>query len=302
MMFRVGKKVGWILDDGERVGRWLFSTTTSFGPELMANFTPAPIPSDGITSAPDGNIQRSDQAVPESSPGGANRLLVFACVAGLIAGVASLLVGEVILNRYQSDLNPPLQNNPNPEDMRRWKDARLYSATFTFTTLGGLLGLALGLAGGLARRSVSASAMAAILGLLLGSIIAASFSLILVSIFFKNHHPQSSDLIYPLFTHGAIWSAVGAVGGLAFGLGLGGRGRWKATLVGGLMGAAAATVVYELVGALFFASNKTDLPLSSSSTTRGMALLLVASLSSIGAVLALHQPAKQAARSPVASS
>jgi hypothetical protein len=231
-----------------------------------------------------------------------SQLLVFAFVAALLAGVASLLVGELILNRYQSDLNPPIQNNPSPEDVRRWKDARLYSATFTFTALGGLLGLTLGLAGGLARRSVSASAMAAILGLLLGSTIAASFSLVLVSIFFKNHDPQSSDLLFPLFTHGAIWSVVGAVGGLAFGLGLGGRGRWKATLVGGLSGAAAATVVYELVGALFFASNKTDLPLSSSSTTRGMALLLVASLSSIGAVMALRQPAKQAARSSVPSS
>jgi hypothetical protein len=103
----------------------------------------------------------------------------------------------------------------------------------------------------------------------------------------------------PLLTHGAIWSAVGAVGGLAFGLGLGGRGRWKATLVGGFIGAAVATVIYELVGAVVFASSKTDLPLSSSSTTRGMALLLVASLSSIGAVLALRRSAKREARSSV---
>jgi hypothetical protein len=103
----------------------------------------------------------------------------------------------------------------------------------------------------------------------------------------------------PLLTHGAIWSAVGAVGGLAFGLGLGGRGRWKATLVGGFIGAAVATVIYELVGAIVFPSSKTDLPLSSSSTTRGLALLLVASLSSIGAVLALRRSAKREARSSV---
>jgi hypothetical protein len=120
--------------------------------------------------------------------------------------------------------------------------------------------------------------------------------------FFKNYDPRSGDLVLPLLTHGAIWSAVGGVGGLAFGLGFGGRGRWKATLVGGLTGAAAATVVYELVGAMVFASSKADLPLSSSSTTRGMALLLVASLSSIGAVLASRQLAKQPARSSVPSS
>ena len=89
-------------------------------------------------------------------------------------------------------------------------------------------------------------------------------SLIFLSIFFTRYDPQSGDLVLPLLTHGAIWSAVGAFGGLAFGLGLGGQGRWKATMVGGLVGAAAATVVYELVGALVFASSKTDLPLSSS--------------------------------------
>ena len=73
---------------------------------------------------------------------------------------------------------------------------------------------------------------------------------VLVSVFFKRHDPQSVDLLLPLLTHGAIWSAVGAIGGLAFGLGLGGQGRWKATMMGGLLGAAAATVVYEMVGAL----------------------------------------------------
>ena len=136
---------------------------------------------------------------------------------------------------------------------------------------------------------------------MLGAAAAAASSLILVSLFYKYHDPLSSDLIFPLLTHCAIWSAVGAVGGLAFGVGLGGPGRWKATMVGGLTGAAAASVVYELVGALVFASSKTDLPLSSSSTTRGLALLLVAGLSSIGAVVALHQPAKPAAKSSMVS-
>jgi vacuolar-type H+-ATPase subunit I/STV1 len=257
--------------------------------------------SDPTSAVDDTTASLPASAVSELPSERIGRLLVIAAVAGLAAGVVSELIGELILNSYHSDLNPPLQMNPNAEDMRRWREARLYSATLTFSTLGGLLGLALGLAGGFARRSTAASAGAANLGLVLGSATAGSFSLILVSIFFKGYDPQSGDLLFPLLTHGAIWSAVGAVGGLAFGLGLGGRGRWKATLVGGFTGAAAATIVYELVGAVVFASSKTDLPLSSSSMTRGMALLLVACLSSIGAVLALHQPAKREARSSVSS-
>ena len=258
-------------------------------PEL-SHFDPTTaIGADTATGAASTSLERPAERI--------GRLLIFAIFAGLAAGLASDLIGERILSSYQVDLNPPVQQNPNPEDMRRWRDARLYSATLTFTTLGGLLGLALGLAGGLARRSIVASILAALLGFVLGSAAGASISLILVSMFFKNHDPQSGDLLLPLLTHGAIWSVLGAVGGLVFGLGLGGRGRWKLTLVGGLLGAAAATVVYELVGALAFASSKTHLPLSASSTTRGMALLLVASLASIGAVLALRQPRRAENRS-----
>ena len=85
--------------------------------------------------------------------------------------------------------------------MRRWKQARVYTATFTFTTLGGLLGLALGLAGGLARRSVAASSLAAASGLVLGSVAAGVSSLALVSYFYKTFDPNSGDLLLPLLTH-----------------------------------------------------------------------------------------------------
>ena len=202
-----------------------------------------------------------------------------------IAGAASVVAGEIILGRYGAALLPPPSINPDPELMRRWREARLYSASLSFTTLAGLLGLAMGLAGGLARRPAVASVRAAFVGLALGIAVVAPMSLALVSRFFARHDPQSVDLLFPLLTHGAIWSAVGAIGGLALGLGLGGQGRWKATLAGGLVGGGAATIIYEIVGALAFASSKTDLPLSSSATTRVMAQLLVATLSAMGAVL-----------------
>jgi vacuolar-type H+-ATPase subunit I/STV1 len=266
------------------------------------------VPHDPESSALPGSLAAPVEAAPCLAPTSQKsfldqhgRLLALALAAGLVAGVASLLAGEVILNRYQSDLLPTLKLRPSAEDMRRWRSARLYSATLTFTTMGGFLGLAMGLAGGLARCSVLASVRAAILGLLLGAAAVGLMALVLVSIFFQRHDPQSGDLVLPLLTHGAIWSAVGAIGGLAFGLGLAGRGRWKATLVGGLVGAAAATIVYEIVGALAFASDKTDLPVSSSITTRAMAQLLVAILSAVGAVLALRQSAKREASSPAPS-
>jgi hypothetical protein len=226
------------------------------------------------------------------------RLLAFAIAGAVIAGVGSVLTGEVVLNRYQSALTPPPKISPTTEDIRRLRDARVFSAALTFTAMGGFLGLALGFAGGLARRSVQAGFHAASLGLLVGAAAAGSLAFLLVSLFFNKYDPQSSDLVLPLITHAAIWSAVGAIGGTAFGLGLGGRGRWMATLVGGLLGAAAASVIYEIVGAIAFASSKTDLPLSAALTTRVLAQFSVALLAAVGAVLASNHSARKELASP----
>ena len=280
---------------GDRHGPKITSTNGKAGADPMVPHDPESSASSVSVAAPAGARPYRGPTSEESFPDQHGRLMALALAAGLVAGVASLLAGEEILRGYQSDLLPKLKIRPSAEDMQRWSSARLYSATLTFTTMGGFLGLTMGLAGGLAQRSVFAGVRAAILGLLLGAAAAGFMALVLVSIFFQKHDPQSGDLVLPLLTHGAIWSAVGAIGGLAFGLGLGGRGRWKATPVGGLVGAAAATVVYEIVGALAFATSKTDLPVSASITTRAMAQLLVAILSAVGAVLALRQSAKSEA-------
>src|SRR5262249_47506291 len=232
---------------------------------------------------------------PPPPPVGMGRLLAFASIAGLVAGAAALVAGEIIMERYRGDLFQPIATHPRPEDMQRWRNARVYSAVLTFTALGGFLGLALGLAGGLARRSALAGASAATAGLLLGAAAVAALSRVLVSYFFKTHDPQSNELLLPLLTHGAIWSTVGAIAGLMFGLGLGGKGRWKATLAGGLGGAVTATIIYEIVGALAFASRKTDLPVSSSIASRGMAHLLIAILTAAGAAWALRQSPRRKA-------
>jgi hypothetical protein len=257
--------------------------------------------SGGTSAAPEGKTPRSVAAGPEPSPVGTSRLLLFCLVAALLAGTASLLAGEAIVHHYDEDLLPPAKYNPSHEEIARWHHARLYCATASFAAMGGGLGLAMGMAGGLARRSIFRGASVAIMGLLLGTIFAASASLLLVPIFYKNHDPQSGDLIFPMLTHGAIWSVLGAIGGLVFGLALGDKGRWKSTLVGGFVGGAAATVVYEIVGALAFPMDRTDLPLAASITTRAMAQLLVAILSAVGVVVASQQSSTRQAPSSLAS-
>ena len=124
--------------------------------------------------------------------------------------------------------------------------------------------MAMGLAGGLASRSLSGRRRRRGLSVTLARHGRRGF----VSHRFwcrisSRVRPESGDLVLPLLTHGAIWSAVGAIGGLAFGLGPAAKAAGKPRLVGGLVGAAAATIVYEIVGAVAFASSKTDLPVSS---------------------------------------
>jgi hypothetical protein len=263
----------------------------------MVPIDPTSLDSDGALPAPTGNQPQIGPATLEPAPGERSRLFAFALLAGLIAGAASLFIGERILTAYQSELIPKLKFRPTAEDTHRLTEARFRSATLTFTTMGGLLGLAMGVAGGMTRRSAFASARAAFLGLVLGTVAAASTALALLPIFFWKYDPHSGDLLVSLLTHGVIWSVVGGIGGLALGLGFGGPGHWKQTLSGGLAGGAAAAIVYEIVGALAFASDKTDLPVSSSITTRAMAQLLVAILSAVGASLAFRQAAKREATS-----
>jgi hypothetical protein len=57
-------------------------------------------------------------------------------------------------------------------------------------------------------------------------------------------------MISSLLVHGLPWAAIGALGGLAFGIGLGGGVRAARGLLGGLVGALAGAVLYEILGAL----------------------------------------------------
>jgi hypothetical protein len=250
-------------------------------------------PADSNLDAPSGPPDKAFAAV-----GGQSRLLGMALVAGLLAGVAALLAGEAILEAYRADLNPKMQRGMDAQVGRRFASAHLASASGTYATLGAIVGVSLGLAGGLARRSASAGVRAALLGCVVGSVAGVSTSLLVLPNFFKHHDPQSTDLVSPMMTLGSICSSIGAAGGLAFGIGLGGRHRWVKSLVGGLLGAALATVAYEVIGAIAFATDKTELPISQTPTTRAMLHVLVAVLTAAGSALALGLSQKQEAAPP----
>lgn len=206
--------------------------------------------------------------------------------AGIAAGVGSWRATEGVLDVYEPALRPARKPMPTMDDAIQYWMAQVASGTAAFGAMGGILGLAFGMAGGAVRRSVRAAGKAGAVGLLAGSAVAAGVARAVLPVCYMRVDPQSHDLLIPLLYHEALWSLAGAVGGLAFGLGTGGRGLWVKTAFGGWVGAAFATAVYEVVGAIAFPTHQAQYPLPGSPTTRALAPVLVALGAAIGMVLA----------------
>jgi hypothetical protein len=236
----------------------------------------------GPPAAPTATAARAE-AVP-SPPGGSPWLVL---AAAILAGIIAWLGGEAIHGRYDA----PLLDSFHPRSKEM--GAMVASATIregmqAFAMLGAALGLAMGLAGGLARRSIPAALASGSLGLVLGAVAGAGSVVELVPYYLKYVNRDGDDLVWPLLTHGGIWSAVGAAGGLAFGLGLGGWRRAGRALVGGLVGALVAVLIHEVVGPLAFPLAKTGEPISESWVSRLFARLVVTVLTAAGAALAVR--------------
>jgi hypothetical protein len=132
----------------------------------------------------------------------------------------------------------------------------------------------------------------------LGGLAVAGTAWLILPVVFVRMDPQSNDLTVPLLCHAAVWSVAGAAGGFAFGLGVGGRDRGLRTALGGFLGAALASGVYEVVGALAFPTHRTHLPVSTSPETRALAQILIGLGTAVGAVLAMREPTPK--RKPIA--
>jgi hypothetical protein len=152
--------------------------------------------------------------------------------------------------------------------------AEIRNAEVALGLMGASVGLAFGLAGGLARASARAGVMAGILGLVLCTAAGAGAAQIAVPlanrIHLKDPGSLSGEMISSLLVHGLPWAAIGAVGGLAFGIGLGGGANAARALLGGLIGALAGAVLYEILGALVLPGAKIIEPVAA---TWGIRLL-----------------------------
>ncbi len=104
-------------------------------------------------------------------------------------------------------------------------------------------------------------------------------------------------MLLPILLLGGIWSAVGAAGGLAFGIGMGGRDRILLGALGGLVGAALGTILYEVLGAMAFPIAETGSPIAATSPTRLLGRVMVTLSAAAGAAIMIQgSPKSQAAK------
>ena len=240
-----------------------------------------------IVPEPDTNAPGLKTNVPAGVPRpGRGRIL--AIVAGVVAAIVSWGACEATSGRFQPKRSADAMNSMavqfENEELNR---TEVKNAALAYGLQGAILGLVLGLAGAAARGSAGAGAgfTAAAVGLLLGGTIGSGAAIGAFMALFRFVGANHEDLLPVLLAHEAAWAPIGAVGGLAFGLGLGGRGRVARALAGGVLGAAVAVLMYEAGGSLLFPLDRTGDPVAATSMARLFAHGAVGLLTALGAVL-----------------
>jgi hypothetical protein len=261
---------------------------------------------------PKTNDPLGDQAAPgapETASASSTRSWSIILAAGLAAGFIAFGIGEVAPILVPVSLEVPMEVRKDRSALPQVIQGRIMisrdrAAALAYGGLGMVLGLALGVAGGLIRRSPRAAIAAGFIGMVLGGAGGAGATLGLLPSFHATRAAASdeewnNDLLLALRTHGGIWVTVGAAAGLALGLGIGGTARTVRAIIGGMLGAALGTIIYEFIGALAFAVAETFRPTAVTPTPRLLAHFAVALCVSVMAFwfaeyLQVHRRARRA--------
>jgi hypothetical protein len=219
------------------------------------------------------------------------RLWLLTLAAGALAGLVSWWAAEPIYGRYRPEPSRsrgmPSIEESNANELKL-REGITTETSYILATLGAAVGLALGLAGGLARGSIRAALAAGVVGLVVAAAGGFVATRLMLPIYFGSYRPDGNDLGLAILAQGVIAAVVGAAAGAAFGLGLrdGGRLLDFRFLAGGLLGAIAGVLVYQLAGAIAFPFDGTALPVSAKQVTRLLDHGSIAMLCALGVLTA----------------
>jgi hypothetical protein len=226
----------------------------------------------------------------EASHGLPIRAWGLSLIAGVAAGLVGWLGGEAVLDHFAAEGKPMNVYGTivSQASLASIHAAEVKNGMLAFAILGGAVGAGMGLAGGLARGRVRSALLAAAVGLGLGVAVALATTWACGLAYRRWFDEVAENLVASLLFHGAIWSSIGAAGGLAFGIGLGGRGHLARELLGGFLGGWLGTLLFEVIGTTAFPMDRTFQPVSLSWGSRLAGRLAVAVCVAIGTALTLQ--------------
>jgi hypothetical protein len=206
-------------------------------------------------------------------------------VSGLAAALVGWLGGEAVQGYHKPEMRMVMDvqrlvpgTTAETENAATVKNSRLAIAIF-----GGAMGLALGVAGGIASHSVWRTVLVGVVGAgaaVAVGLLGARYGL---HSYYARLVPDPNDYLTPIRVHAAIWGGLGAVGGLAFGLGFGSLRRLPLAVVGAGVGALLATALFHVLGGLVLEEAQVTDPVATSSLVRLVSYMLVALLTAAGA-------------------
>jgi hypothetical protein len=205
--------------------------------------------------------------------------------AGIIGGITAWFAGELAHGFFRPRLyEVQAMGMTSMQPSRQSREAAdSANAMLSLALLGGVTGLIMSLAGGIACRSPVRGAMGALPALVSGAAVAVLVSMALIPFFFRGLVPDTNDLLTPIMIHGGIWMAIGAVGGLAFAVGMGRRHHFSSALGAACVGAFLASVLYHLIDAGLFPDSNATEPISNSRLVRLLSSIIPAVFIALGA-------------------
>ncbi len=162
------------------------------------------------------------------------------------------------------------------------------NSAVAYALVGATLSLILGVTAGclLEQFSIRRVLTAGFAGIVLGASFGAASSYGLTPLYFNRL--ETADVTRTILIHLGIWTAVGAASGIAFGIGAGNRNVFLASFIGGITGAALATLLFDVCG-VFFPFAHTETPLSQEAGTRLAANIVLCLCVAIGIVVVASQ-------------
>ena len=239
---------------------------------------------------------RPDASSPRSaSPSSPGRVFLIVVAAGILASLVSWRAGEALAGWFQprraADASNPMAVQFDSAELDR---VVVKNAALAYGVQGAVLGAFLGLAGGITRRSSRALGLAGVLGFVLGAALSAGAASASFTAYFRWLEGREGELLPSVGAHACAWAPLGAAAGLAFGIGLGGRGRIVRATIGGMLGAAVGALLYDVIGSVAFPLGKTGEPVAAFAVAR----LLAHALAGLSVALAAAVFAQTSAGAP----